>query len=75
MIRKLRDVMAHPEDELLHVYLTGDAWEENMVDAFKEHLRVDGNAGLEVVLRGEFAGSDGAAYAARGMLDAAVTNP
>jgi hypothetical protein len=65
MIQTLRDVIAHPEDELLHVYLTGDAWEEDMVDTFREHLRMTGNAGLEVVLRGGFAGSNGAACAAQ----------
>jgi hypothetical protein len=75
MIQKLRSIMSHSEDELLHVYLTGDAWEEDMVDAFREHLRISGNAGLEVVLRGGFAGSNGAACAAKEMLDESVTKP
>ena len=75
MIRKLRNGMAHPEDELLHVYLTGDVWEKDMVNAFREHLRMNWVTGLEVVLRGGFAGSDGAACAARGILDAVFKNP
>lgn len=75
MIQKLRNIMSHSEDELLHVYLTGDAWEDDTVDAFREHLRIDGNAGLEVVLRSGFASSNGAACAAREMLDESFTKP
>lgn len=74
MTRRLRVVMAHPEGELLYVYLTGDTWDEVMVEAFREHLRMrkyKAQDGLEVVFRGAFAASDGAAWAARGMLDAA----
>jgi hypothetical protein len=71
MTRKLRSVMGCPEGELLYVYLTGDIWGAEMVDAFRSHLRILKCEKLDVVLRGEFAGSDGAAWAARGMLDKA----
>jgi hypothetical protein len=74
MTRKLRVVMAHPEGELLYIYLTGDTWDAEMVDAFGEHLRIHKCEKLDVVFRGGFAGSDGAAWAAREMLDAAGTD-
>ena len=73
MIRKLRSVMALPESEEMSVYLTGDAWLEEMVEAFTEHLRIDKVTKLDVRFRGGFAASDGAACAARGMLDMTVT--
>jgi hypothetical protein len=73
MIRKLRSVMALPESEEISVYLTGDAWVEDMVEAFAEHLRIDKVTKLDVRFRGGFAASDGAACAARGMLDTTVT--
>ena len=73
MIRKLRYVMGLAEGEGMVVYLTGDVWEEAMVEAIREHLRMNGcREELRVVARGGFAGSDGAAWAARELLDVAI---
>lgn len=79
MTRKLRNVLAQRrhesdgeegEDLLLRIYLTGDAWDADMVEAFTSHLRNHKlSHELEVVFRGGFAASDGAAWAATGMLD------
>jgi hypothetical protein len=73
VMRKLRSIMALPESEDMSVYLTGDAWLEEMVEAFTEHLRIDKVTKLDVRFRGGFAAGDGAACAARGMLDTTVT--
>jgi hypothetical protein len=70
MIRRLRKFVAHPDDEVLDVYLIGDAWEEEMVDAFKAYLHNHGHTDINVKFRGMFAASDGAASVARRMLDA-----
>jgi hypothetical protein len=71
MTRRLRVVMGHPARELLYIYLTGDTWDAEMVEAFREHLRMRKITELDVVFRGAFAASDGATWAAREMLDAA----
>ena len=73
MVGKLRYVMGYAEGdrEGTVVYLTGDVWEEEMVEAFREFLGIDGcGEEVRVVVRGAFAGSDGAAWAARELLDA-----
>jgi hypothetical protein len=71
MIKKLRYVMGLAEGEGIVVYLTGDVWEEEMVRAFGEYLGMNGcGEEVRVVARGAFAGSDGAAVAARELLDA-----
>jgi hypothetical protein len=71
MIRKLRYVLGLAEGEGVVVYLTGDVWEEEMVAAFGEFLGITGcGEEVRVVARGAFAGSDGAAVAARELLDA-----
>jgi hypothetical protein len=71
MIRKLRYVLGFAEGEGVVVYLTGDVWEEEMVEAFREFLGINGcGEEVRVVVRGAFAGSDGAAVAARELLDA-----
>lgn len=75
MIRALRDFMASPESEVLRVYLTGDAWDGEMVEAFAVHLRIHRHTGLSLEFRGGFAGSDGAAVITRGMLDAVGAGP
>jgi hypothetical protein len=83
-VHKLQNLMSqqqqHPEGDekpgLLHIYLTGDAWDADMVEAFRSHLRFHKLSNeLEVVFRGEFATSDGAACAAREMLNTAVAGP
>jgi hypothetical protein len=70
MIRRLRDFMAHPDGEVLDVYLVGDAWEDEMVDAFKSYLQSHRHTDVNVEFRGIFATSDGAACIARRMIDA-----
>ena len=73
MVGKLRYVMGYAEGdrEGTVVYLTGDVWEEEMVAAFGEFLGMNGcGEEVRVVVRGAFAGSDGAAWAARELLDA-----
>jgi hypothetical protein len=69
MIRRLRDFMTHPDGEVLDVYLIGDAWEVEMVDAFKAYLRNHRYTDMNVEFRGMFAASDGAASVARRMID------
>jgi hypothetical protein len=69
MIRRLRTFMAYPDGEVLDVYLIGDAWAEEMVDAFKSYLQSHRHTDVNVEFRGIFAASDGAASIARRMID------
>ena len=73
MIRRLRSSMMHPDGDVLDVYLIGDAWEDEMVDAFKAYLHSHKYTDLNMEFRGMFAASDGAASVAREMLDACGT--
>jgi hypothetical protein len=52
------------------MYLIGDAWEDEMVDAFRSYLHNHKYTDINVEFRGMFAASDGAASVAREMLDA-----
>ena len=61
--------MTHPDGEALNVYLIGDAWQDEMVDAFRSYLHNHKYTDMSVEFRGMFAASDGAASVARGMLD------
>jgi hypothetical protein len=69
MIQRQRESLAHFDGEVLDVYLTGDAWEDEMVGAFRSYLHDHKVIDLIVEFRGMFAGSDGAASMARRMLD------
>jgi hypothetical protein len=69
MIQRQRESLAHFDGEVLDVYLTGDAWEDEMVGAFRSYLHDHKVIDLNVEFRGMFAGSDGAASMARRMLD------
>lgn len=73
MIRRLRSSTTRPDGEALDVYLIGDAWEDELVDAFKAYLHTREHTDLNVEFRGMFAASDGAASVAREMLDACGT--
>ena len=68
-IQRLRNSIAYPDGEVLNIYLTGDTWEDEMVDAFKTYLGNNEHTDLNVEFRGQFAGSDGAAFMARKILD------
>jgi len=71
MLRRLqRNFIAYPDGEQLDVYLIGDAWEDEMVEAFRSYLHSHEHTDINVVFRGVFAASDGAACVARKMLDA-----
>ena len=69
MIQRQRESLAYFDGEVLDVYLIGDAWEGEMVDAFRSYLHDHKVIDLNVEFRGMFAGSDGAACMARKMLD------
>jgi hypothetical protein len=62
--------MLYPDGEQLEVYLIGDAWEDEMVDAFRSNLHSSHeHIDVNVEFRGMFAAGDGAACVARRMLD------
>ena len=69
-IERLRKYMVYPDSERLDAYLTGDAWEDEMVDAFRSYLHSHKRTDINVQFRGMFAASDGAAHIARKLLDA-----
>lgn len=69
MIRRLRGYLDYPDGETLDVYLIGDAWEGEMVDAFRSYLQNRKHTDMNVEFRGMFAASDGAASITRKMLD------
>ena len=66
MIKRLRGFTTLSDGEGLNVYLTGDAWEDEMVDVFKAYLHNHQCADLNVTFRGMFAASDGAALCCKG---------
>jgi hypothetical protein len=70
MIERLRKYMVYPDGEQLEVYLIGDAWEYEMVEAFRSYLRSHKHTDINVEFRGVFAASDGAACVVRKMCDA-----
>lgn len=69
MIHQQREDLALPDSELLHVYLVGDAWRQDMVDAFRSYLSNHGHTEVILEFRGMFAASDGAASLAQQMLE------
>ena len=69
LVEHQRKSIRDPGGESLNLYLTGDAWEDEMVAAFRSYLRNHKVTDLNVEFRGMFAGSDGAASMARKMLD------
>jgi hypothetical protein len=71
MLRRLRKYMLYPDGEQLDVYLIGDAWEEEMVEAFRSYLHSHkhNDTDINVEFRGVFAASDGAACVARKLRD------
>lgn len=68
-IQVLREFLRHPYHEVLDVYLAGDAWQPDMVDAFEAYRVNHKYPTLNVVYRDAFSASDGAATIAREMLD------
>lgn len=68
-IQLLREFLRYPYHETLDVYLTGDAWNADMVDAFSLYRANHEYTTMNVVLRDPFSASDGAATIAREMLD------
>lgn len=68
-IQVLREFLRHPYHESLDVYLTGDAWNSDMIDAFEEYQANHDYTTMNMVWRDSFSASDGAATIAREMLD------